>query len=456
MAVIDSEKNALGGGSSDYLKTVFKDANRWGNALLSAVWERDFSQSRKMKSTFYFSDGYYNAFHEDLNKFSDYKSYDLESNVSNIADVGAKIHFSDKTFSRHYLNYGASAVYHLFSPVALEHSYTQVGSVRSNEAKVSYGCHYHSPEIALYAEDEFTLSPHIFLNAGLRYMLFVTKGQTYNSLEPRLALSYDPNRTLSAKVSYSEMTQPVHQVESFKTERPGSFWMPATAAMKPIRSRIVSAETEWRPNHHVLFNVAGFWKGMSHLYEYTGNNNLPSPAAWETEFTEGKGRSFGLEFYGEFQSEKWDVSTAYTLSWSQRRFEAFYSGWYRDRYDNRHNLVINGVYKAHPLVDIYATWTLRSGNRYTIPLYGFYMGTESLYPNNFQLPAYHRLDVGIDFRAVSARKGRDYIVTFAVYNLYGRKNPFYISIVEDVYRRPTIKMTSIFPILPSVRYTLYF
>ena len=456
MSFMDSEKNALGGGSSDYLKTVFKDANRWGNALLSAVWERDFSQSRKMKSTFYFSDGYYNAFHEDLNKFSDYKSYDLESNVSNIADVGAKIHFSDKTFSRHYLNYGASAVYHLFSPVALEHSYTQVGSVRSNEAKVSYGCHYHSPEIALYAEDEFTLSPHIFLNAGLRYMLFVTKGQTYNSLEPRLALSYDPNRTLSAKVSYSEMTQPVHQVESFKTERPGSFWMPATAAMKPIRSRIVSAETEWRPNHHVLFNVAGFWKGMSHLYEYTGNNNLPSPAAWETEFTEGKGRSFGLEFYGEFQSEKWDVSTAYTLSWSQRRFEAFYSGWYRDRYDNRHNLVINGVYKAHPLVDIYATWILRSGNRYTIPLYGYYMGTESLYPNNFQLPAYHRLDVGIDFRAVSARKGRDYIVTFAVYNLYGRKNPFYISIVEDVYRRPTIKMTSIFPILPSVRYTLYF
>ena len=93
--------------------------------------------------------------------------------------------------------------------------------------------------------------------------------------------------------------------------------MPATATMKPVRSRIVSAETEWRPNHHILLNVAGFWKGMSHLYEYTGNNVLPSPAAWETEFTEGKGRSFGLEFYGEFQSEKWDISTAYTLSWSQ-------------------------------------------------------------------------------------------------------------------------------------------
>lgn len=457
MSFLDSEKNALGGGSSDYQKTVFKDANRWGNALLSAVWERDFSQSRKMKSTFYFSDGYYNAFHEDLNKFSDYKSYDLESSFSNIADIGAKVHFSDKTFDRHYLNYGASAVYHLFSPMAHEHSYTQVGSVRSDEKEDYYGRNYHSPELAIYAEDEFTISPYLYLNAGLRYMLFVTKNKTYNALEPRLALSYSPSRTLSVKASYSEMTQFVHQVESFKSEQPGSFWMPATAAMKPIRSRIVSAETEWRPNHHVLFNVAGFWKRMSHLYEYTGSNNLPSPEAWEAEFTEGKGRSFGLEFYGEFQSEKWDVSSAYTLSWSQRYFEAFYSDWYRDRYDNRHNLVLNGVYKAHPLVDVYATWTLRSGNRYTIPLYGYYYMTgESLYPNNFKVPAYHRLDVGIDFRAVSARKGRDYVVTFAVYNLYARKNPFYISIVEDVYNRPAIKMTSIFPILPSVRYTLYF
>ena len=100
---------------------------------------------------------------------------------------------------------------------------------------------------------------------------------------------------------------------------------------------------------------------------------------------------------------------------------------------------------------------LRSGNRYTIPLYdgyGFY--GESLYPNNFQVPTYHRLDVGINFRAKSVRKGRDYVVTFAVYNLYGRKNPFYITLTKDVYNRPSIKMTSIFPVLPSIRYSMNF
>lgn len=405
------------GGDTSYEQGLnsHKDANRWGNLLLSAIWERDLSAQRKMTSTYYVTDGYYHALYEDINEFT----------------------INDKAFK--------------------EYSLENKERGRYNEERLTAGRHYHSPELVLYAEDEFAISSNIYLNAGLRYMLFITKNKAYNTVEPRFALSYNPSRKLSLKLAYSEMSQPVHQLESFKTESPGSFWMPATANMEPIHARLASAETEWRPNRHFLLDFACFWKTLDHLYEYTGNQTLPSPAAWELEFTEGKGRSYGFEFYGEFQNERWEISTAYTLSWSQRYFEAFYHDWYHDRYDNRHNIVINGIYKAHQLIDMYVTWTLRSGNRYTIPLYGdqYYHG-ESLYPNNFQMPTYHRLDAGINFRAKTAKKGRDYIVTFAVYNLYGRKNPFYMTLTEDVYNRPAIKMTSIFPILPSIRYTMYF
>lgn len=453
----------IGGGTSyEQSKDSYKDANRWGNLLMSAIWERDLSDKRKMTSTYYVTDGYYHALREDISEFTirdkAYKEYSLESNISSVLDIGAKIDFSDKSFGRHDLNYGASVVYHLFSPIAFTHDYMENKEKgRYDEEEATAGRNYHSPELAIYAEDEFAISPYIYLNAGLRYMLFITKNKAYNTVEPRFALSYNPSRKLSLKLAYSEMSQPVHQLESFKTESPGSFWMPATANMEPIHARLASAETEWRPNRHFLLDFACFWKTMDHLYEYTGNRTLPSPAAWENEFTEGKGRSYGFEFYGEFQNERWEISTAYTLSWSQRYFEAFYHDWYRDRYDNRHNIVINGIYKAHQLIDMYVTWTLRSGNRYTIPLYGdqYYQG-ESLYPNNFQMPTYHRLDAGINFRARTAKKGRDYIVTFAVYNLYGRKNPFYLTLTEDVYNRPAIKMTSIFPILPTIRYSMYF
>ena len=115
--------------------------------------------------------------------------------------------------------------------------------------------------------------------------------------------------------------------------------------------------------------------------------------------------------------------------------------------------VLNVVFKAHKLVDMYANWTYRSGNRYTLPAYEYGVTLE---PNNFQMPAYHRLDIGIDFRAKTRKKGDDYTVTFGVYNLYGRRNPIYLQRSQDVYQRPTLKLTSVFPVLPSVRYTRWF
>jgi hypothetical protein len=129
----------------------------------------------------------------------------------------------------------------------------------------------------------------------------------YNKLEPRLALSYVPSRAFSFKLAYTEMNQPVHQMESYENNYPGTYWMPATVRMKPMLARQWVAEAEWRPNHMLLLNVAGFWKDMRHLYGYIGSRNLPSPAAWETQFVEGRGRSSGFEFlassrmnYGSF------------------------------------------------------------------------------------------------------------------------------------------------------------
>lgn len=452
----------LGGTTSVPGIQSYKDKNRWGNILFSTEWQRDISETQKMISTYYVSDGYYNALYESVKEYQikdeDYKRFSLDNNLSRVLDIGAKVHFSDKSLTSNNLNYGASAVYHIFSPVGYSYSYMESDEQgRYGENEFSTGHYYYCPEFSVYAEDELTVTPNLYLNLGLRYMLFITNGTVYNSLEPRMAISYSPSRAVAMKLSYSEMGQPMHQLESFHSESPGSFWMPVTDDMRPIRSRLLCVETEWNPSRYVVLSFSGFLKNMLHLYEYTGNNALPSPSTWETDFTEGKGRSYGFEFYGEFQNEKWEASASYTLSWSQRYFEAFYDDWYRDRFDNRHNLVVNGVYKADKFIDFFATWILRSGNRYTIPLYGdYYTHGESLYPNNYCLPVYHRLDIGINFRAKSVRKARDYMVTFAVYNLYGRKNPYLISITEDVYNRPVIKHTSIFPILPSIRYTLYF
>jgi outer membrane receptor for ferrienterochelin and colicin len=450
----------IGGTQNSSMKEISKDANRWGNFLLAAVWDREFSARRKMQSTYYFTNGYYNALNlnKSVSKDRKYTYKHVESDISSVYDLGIKVDFTDRTFNRHALSYGASLVNHLFTPVANDHLYLDdEASDKYINEKNSEGSLYNSPELSVYAEDEYAITPVLYLNAGLRYMLFVVMKGVYNKLEPRLALSYVPSRAFSFKLAYTEMNQPVHQMESYENNYPGTYWMPATVRMKPMLARQWVAEAEWRPNHMLLLNVAGFWKDMRHLYGYIGSRNLPSPAAWETQFVEGRGRSSGFEFFGEFQNELWELSLGYTLSWTMRNFEAFYDGWYSDRYDNRHNIVFNSIYKAHRLVDMYATWTYRSGNRYTLPQYEIEGDGRSAYvPNNFQLPAYHRLDLGMNFRAKTKNKGHDYTVSFGVYNVYCRRNPVFIRYSEDVYDRPIVRMTSVFPILPSFRYSMSF
>ena len=79
--------------------------------------------------------------------------------------------------------------------------------------------------------------------------------------------------------------------------------------------------------------------------------------------------------------------------------------------------------------------------------------------NNFRLPAYHRMDISVNFHKQKKHGIRTWNIS--VYNLYNRQNPFLIypkttysyrdgSTYTGLYQR------SLFPILPSVSYIYKF
>lgn len=76
-------------------------------------------------------------------------------------------------------------------------------------------------------------------------------------------------------------------------------------------------------------------------------------------------------------------------------------------------------------------------------------------PNNITLPAYHRLDVGINFRRTTKR-GFERIWNVSIYNAYCRMNPFYTKIERQVDGSFRGKAIGLFPIIPSFSYTLNF
>ena len=77
--------------------------------------------------------------------------------------------------------------------------------------------------------------------------------------------------------------------------------------------------------------------------------------------------------------------------------------------------------------------------------------------NNFRMPNYHRMDLGANFHRKFKHARRT--INASIYNVYNRQNPYMIyQSATDGYRSYpySLKQLSIFPILPSVAYTLYF
>ena len=140
------------------------------------------------------------------------------------------------------------------------------------------------------------------------------------------------------------------------------------------------------------------------------------------------------------------------------------------KYDRRHDLSIVLCYKPNERMDFSMTWVFCTGNAATLAMQEFQVDeTEDYYyvlqyvegRNNFRMPAYHRMDVGVNFHKQLKRCTRTF--SLSVYNLYNHKNPFIIYESDTyhyasqgtVYSSALVQL-SIFPIIPSVSWTYKF
>ena len=71
------------------------------------------------------------------------------------------------------------------------------------------------------------------------------------------------------------------------------------------------------------------------------------------------------------------------------------------------------------------------------------------------MPAYHRLDVGFNFKKTT-RRGNESIWNLSVYNAYCRMNPIWAVVEYDGKGKFVGKAYGMIPIIPSFSYTLRF
>lgn len=455
-------------GSSDELSSGFF----WQNATATARWNHLFNNKLFSNTSLIFSN--YNMSVYIKEKY-DNDFFNLRY-LSGIQDFSLKNDYSWYISPEHHIRFGAILTHHRFRPSALTLKSSYIDESFSKVTTIN------ALESGLYAEDEMHLGSRVMFNPGIRFSMFNTASTTYFNPEPRLSFAYVLNEYTSLKASYAMMSQYVHLISNTGIGLPTDLWVPSSAKIKPQRSQqIALGLARDLPKQNLTLTVEGYYKIMNNIIGYLDGASYlliddpysASESNWEENVTSGKGKSYGVEMMLQRKTGKISGWVAYTLSWTKHQFEEINFGkefW--ARYDRRHDISVVGLWNPTDKISVSGTWVYSSGNAITLPLatytssthnpysFGGYYGEVTDYGerNSFRMRAYHRLDLSVQFHKEIRWGHRTFEI--GIYNVYNRKNPYFYFLESeydsDGNQKNVLKQVSVFPIIPSITYTLKF
>ncbi|MCC8144414.1 MAG: TonB-dependent receptor [Tannerellaceae bacterium] len=195
-------------------------------------------------------------------------------------------------------------------------------------------------EWALYAEDDWSVTERLTVNAGARLAFYQVGHKDYSSFQPRLSFRYLLREDFSLKGAFAKMNQYVHQLSNTYINLPTDIWVPVTEKVAPKYSNLFSGGLYYNYSKQYDFSLEGFYKKMNNLIDYQDNASLfPEYVGWDEKVSRGTGRSYGAELMAWKQTGRTTGWMSYTLSWSDRIFrngEVNNGERFPARYDNRH------------------------------------------------------------------------------------------------------------------------
>lgn len=439
---------------------------RWGSLVASLGW--NYVLSPKMFAEFTVAYSRYKS----LLKGSEEDGYMVDSvknsvtlssqkSDNHINDWIVKSDFEWKPCPHHAVEFGVSFTRHGFLPFREERSYCfddQIVAVTTPTERLS------ANEFNIYADGDYFRSDNFRIGYGIHYSLFNIKGKTHGRLSPRFSLRFSPFRNWSFKCGYSRTVQYVHQLSSSSISLPTDQWVPVMESQNPQIADNVSLGVYFSSGPSLTVSLEGYFKWMDHLLDYSDNYYmLPASAGWIDKVVIGKGRAKGVDFKVAKDFGNFNGQISYSLLWTDRLFPDKNSGRrFPERFDNRHKINLLATWKINGKWEMSVTWTGMSGNRITLPTQcwtdpGLLPGNfDMVYPadlNNFRLPFYHRMDLGIN------RNTKNGFWNFSLYNAYCNVNTIAVRrdyAAKDQSGRPVFQKVKLLPIIPSISYTWIF
>ncbi|WP_158602555.1 TonB-dependent receptor [Proteiniphilum sp. X52] len=454
----------------------------WGNTIVAARFNRSLAGNLFMNANLSYNRyAYRTSIEEKFNFIESEKEKSAHNRLrydSGIRDYTGSLEWEYIPSTRHYVRAGAHFVFHHFRPEVFRLSENVGNAINADyQSPALPSARTHAKETAVYVEDEWTAARPFILNGGVRLSTFHVREKMYAALDPRFSARCLLDGSTSVKAGYSRMRQYIHLLSNNSLLFQTDLWVPVTDKVKPMNSNQYSVGVYKTFNRLFDFSIETYYKTMDNVIEYKdGASFSGSSASWEDKVEAGKGRSYGMELSVEKPSGKLTGSAAYAWAKTERRFERINDGeWFPARFDRRHTANLYLSYRLNRKMDLTIQWTYASGDRMTIPLMVVEAAdipdawkpgeglTQFDHRNNYRLPAYHRLDIGMNY--TPKKEGARYGVwNFSIYNLYNRMNTFKLYVQTDVekdaggkntYTRRLRKIT-LFPVLPSLSYTYNF
>ncbi len=450
---------------------------RWGNLATAVRWNYELNQKLFMNVT-----GSYTRYRQQL-KLGMEDSYlqygqrytdEVEMGInSGINDIAARVDFDYAPSPDHAVKFGGVLTHHTFVPQVQSARVQYTGEMNID---TTFGeSRVRANELTAYIEDDWSITDALKVNAGVALTGFAVDSSFYPSLQPRLSGRLLLTDDLSLKAGYSYMTQYMHLLSNSNISLPTDLWVPVTSRIEPMNSHQVSAGIFYTWKNTVDFSIEGYYKWMNNLLEYKpGSTFLGSSVGWEDMVCSGRGWAYGLEFLAQKSVGNITGWFGYTWSRTMRLFdrpgEELNGGDpFPAKYDRIHDISLALQYKKNDRFDCGVTWVYSTGNTATLAMQRIDGGGNSYWNsldfvesrNNFRLPAYHRMDVSVNFHKQKRHGVRTWNIS--IYNLYNRQNPFIIypqTVERDdgqgTQYNTVLMQRSLFPILPSISYIYKF
>lgn len=458
--------------------STFRNTIDWRNTTGSLAWLHTYSD--KLYSELMVNTSLYDmAFGASITTYS----FDIQSDIR---DWGLTYQFNRQA-DNHTLVWGLTYTHHMLRPNNIYASSEDV------ELSISPRIKLQGEEAALFINDKIKFSDKLEVSAGLRLSgyrqlgpfdryvedenmqildtLYYGRGETierYANLEPRLALRYSLSASSSVKLSYDKTYQYIHQAPLSSVSLPLDIWVPSSSTIKPQSADQFSVGY-FRNFLANLFetSVVLYYKTMQQQLEYREGVIIGYSKGYnfDDNFVFGKGLSYGSEFSIKKNGGRVHGQLSYTLSHTTRAFDALNKGKsFTAKYDRLHDLSVLGNVVINPRWTVSCVFVYGTGNALNLPVARYIIQENVVNEygerNAFRMPPYHRMDLAATYTVHKSDKFESSWV-FSVYNVYNRRNPYYIYFETtgnlDNYELSTsIKQVSLFPVIPAVTYRLKF